>query len=292
MFTRASRPLRRSRALVSGGALLLLVLLPPAGAGAQQFDFDNAPIHASLPLDLTVNGVTAYFSATGEGFAIQPANTMGFTPAGFGGLCIYPSSVFPADLHIAFSVSVTDFSILYAPEEYGCDDSAILRVTAYRAGLPIGTATTTAPHPGTWPTGTLSYSDPAGFDAVVVQYDRRPACGDYGPIFMADVMTLGGATTAVPMLATNRAGASPNPFHASTEVRFTLANRGPVTATVHDAAGRCVRTLLANAELPAGAVALRWDGRDAAGEAVRSGVYFCRITDGEGARITRVVFRR
>ena len=280
------------RTLLAGGALLLLVLLSPAGAGAQQFDFDNAPIHTSLPLDLTVEGVTAHFAATGQGFAIQPANTMGFTPVGFGGLCIYPNSLFAADLLISFSVNVTGFSILYAPQELGCDDSAIMRVTAYRDGLPIGGNTTTAPQPGTWPTGTLTYSDPTGFNSVVVQYDRRPACTDYGPIFMADVMVLTGVTTSVPLLAENGAGAHPNPFGRNTEVRFTLDRGGPVTATVHDVAGRSVRTLLAGAVMPAGAVALGWDGRDDAGAAVPNGVYFCRIAGGDGARLTRLVFRR
>lgn len=280
------------RTLLAGGALLLLILLSPAGAHAQQFDFDGAPIHTSLPLDLTVDGVTAHFSATGDGFAIQPANTMGFTPAGFGGLCIYPNGVFAADLLVSFSVSVTGFSILYAPQELGCDDSAIMRVTAYRDGLPVGGNTTTAPHPGTWPTGTLTYSDPTGFNSVVVHYDRRPACGDWGPIFMADVMVLTGATTSVPLLAAGGAGVHPNPFGASTEVRFTLDRGGPVTATVHDAAGRSIRTLLAGVVTPAGPVALRWDGRDEAGAAVPSGVYYCRIAGGDGVRLTRLVFLR
>ena len=280
------------RTLPARGALLLLILLSPAGAGAQQFDFDSAPIHASLPIDLTVEGVTAHFSATGDGFAIQPANTMGFTPAGFGGLCIYPNGVFAADLLIGFSVNVTGFSILYAPQELGCDDSALMRVTAYRDGLPIGGNTTTAPQPGTWPTGTLTYSDPTGFNSVVVHYDRRPLCRDYGPIFMADVMVLTGATTSVPLLAANAAGVHPNPFGGSTEVRFTLDRTGPVTATVQDVAGRRVRTLLAGAVTTAGAVALRWDGRDESGAAAPSGVYYCRIAAGDGVRLTRMVFRR
>ncbi len=32
------------------------------------FDFDSAPLHSSLPIDLTAGGVTAHFSATGQGF--------------------------------------------------------------------------------------------------------------------------------------------------------------------------------------------------------------------------------
>lgn len=153
------------------------------------FDFDNAPVHTSLPIDLTVGSVTAHLSATAAGFSIQQANTMGFTPAGFAGLCIYPNSVFAADLLISYSAPLTDFSIMYAPQELGCDTSARMRVTAYLDGVSVGTNTATAPAPGTWPTGTLSIAVPGGFNSVVVHYDARPpTCQDWGPIFLADNM--------------------------------------------------------------------------------------------------------
>jgi hypothetical protein len=51
-------------------------------------------------MNLTENGITAHFSATGNGFSIQEANTMGFTPAGFSGYVIYPNSIYLADLLI------------------------------------------------------------------------------------------------------------------------------------------------------------------------------------------------
>jgi hypothetical protein len=121
--------------------LLAASLLLATRASTQVlFDFDAAPIHTSLPVDQTVGGITAHLSATGQGFSIQPANTMGFTPAGFGGLCVYPSSVFAADLVIGFSVAVNDFSIMFAPQELGCDDSALMRVTAYMSGAWQGSA--------------------------------------------------------------------------------------------------------------------------------------------------------
>jgi len=157
------------------------------------FDFDTAPVHTSLPLNLTVGGLTAQFSATGQGFSIQPANTLGFTPAGFSGNCIYPNSIYAADLLVSFSQTITNFSILYAPEEYACDSSATMRVTAYMNTILIGSATTNA-QPGTWPSETLAFGSPLGFNRVVVHYDAAPVTGgDYGPVFMADNMqvTLG-----------------------------------------------------------------------------------------------------
>jgi hypothetical protein len=173
-----------------------------AGAQAQSvlFDFDGLPAHSGLPGAYTVGGITASFSATGQGFSIQPANTMGFTPVGFGGNCIYPSSVFAADLQIGFSTPLTDFSILYAPQELGCDDSATLRATAYLSGALVGTATVTAANPGTWPSETLAFTSAQPFDSVVVHYDARPpTCQDWGPIFMADNMQVTPAPQPITM---------------------------------------------------------------------------------------------
>lgn len=158
------------------------------------FDFENAPVHTSLPLQLSVAGVIAQLSATGQGFSIQPANTLGFTPVGFSGNCIYPNSIYAADLLVSFSVPLTDFSLLYSPQELACDSSATMRVTAYMHGSLVGFAITNA-QPGTWPSETLRFMSSEGFNSVVVHYDKPPVTGgDWGPIFMADNMRI----TAVP----------------------------------------------------------------------------------------------
>lgn len=155
------------------------------------FDFDNAPYQSSLPVSVTVSGLTAQLSATGQGYSIQAAGVLGFTPSGFAGFVIYPNSIYAADLLVAFSQTIDSFSIQCAPEEYACDSSATLRATAYRNGAFVATATTTAPVPGTWPTATLTLVALQGFDAIVVHYDAPPPTGgDWGPIFMADNMVV------------------------------------------------------------------------------------------------------
>jgi len=160
-------------------------------AGTIVFDFDDAPLHTGLPIDLTSGGVTAHLSGTGSSYSVQRADALGFAPAGFFGYCLYPGGVFAADLHVAFSEPMSDFSILYSPQELGCDDSATLRVTAFLGGAQVGTQTTTAENPGTWPSATLALNVPSGFDSVVVHYDARPpTCQDWGPIFLADNMTV------------------------------------------------------------------------------------------------------
>ena len=173
----------------SAPMLACLSALLSTGTSAQSvlFDFDSLPAHSGLPGAYTVGGITASFSTTGQGFSIQSANTMGFTPVGFGGNCVYPNSIFLADLLVAFSPPLSDFSILYSPQELGCDDSATLRVTAFRGSTFVGTATATAANPGTWPSETLAFSSTEPFDNVVVHYDARPpTCQDWGPIFLAD----------------------------------------------------------------------------------------------------------
>ena len=80
---------------------------------------------------------------------------------------------------------------MYAPEEYDTDSSCTMRITAYLGATFVGTNTYRIPVPGTWPTGTLSFSSTQPFDNVVIHYDAPPVTGgDYGPIFMADNLTV------------------------------------------------------------------------------------------------------
>jgi hypothetical protein len=152
------------------------------------FDFDSAPLGGGLPLTVAVGDLTATLTATGEGFYVARANTLGFTPVGFSGSCIYPKGVFASDLLISYSRNVTDFSILYAPEEYACDSSATMRVTAYLDATQVGTGTTNA-QAGTWPSETLAIRPGTPFNKVLVHYDKPPATGgDWGPVFMVDNM--------------------------------------------------------------------------------------------------------
>jgi hypothetical protein len=151
------------------------------------FNFDNGPVHASLPLSYISGGLGATFSATGQGFSTQPAGTVGINPPGFSGIELYPNSVYAADLIVDFSEPVGDFSILYATQELGCDTSATMRVSVYLNGAFVATATNTGPNTGSYPSNTLAIAAPSGFNRAVVHYDARPAtCQDWGPIFLAD----------------------------------------------------------------------------------------------------------
>jgi len=69
----------------------------------------------------------------------------------------------------------------------------------------------------------------------------------------------------------------PNPFNPSTWISFELAQAGHVALTVYNMAGQEVRTLV-DKELPAGIpYTAFWNGRDAGGRDVASGVYLARL---------------
>jgi hypothetical protein len=84
---------------------------------------------------------------------------------------------------------------------------------------------------------------------------------------------------------------APNPFRTSTRIPFELVRAGRVTLAVYDVAGRRVRVLFAGSR-GAGADQVEWDGRDDAGRAVASGVYFCRLDAGSHSETRRMVLVR
>ena len=77
--------------------------------------------------------------------------------------------------------------------------------------------------------------------------------------------------------------ARPNPFNPSAGIAFELQGAAAVRLRILDAAGRVVR-VLADEALPAGRHARVWDGRDAAGREMPSGVYVAELAvDGRGS---------
>lgn len=68
---------------------------------------------------------------------------------------------------------------------------------------------------------------------------------------------------------------APNPMTGTTQLRLFLDQRADVVATVHDIAGRRIRTLTHEVRT-SGESVLEWDGRDESGTRVASGVYFIR----------------
>jgi hypothetical protein len=85
--------------------------------------------------------------------------------------------------------------------------------------------------------------------------------------------------------------AAPNPFNPTTRVLFELSAAGAVRLDILDVAGRHVRTLVQD-RLDAGRHERQWDGRNAAGAAVASGVYVARLQSGTTEMSQRLVLVR
>ncbi|MBK8167350.1 MAG: T9SS type A sorting domain-containing protein [bacterium] len=97
-----------------------------------------------------------------------------------------------------------------------------------------------------------------------------------------DVVTLTQAVSAAPLpAAVLRLEASPNPFNPATVLSFELAEPGPVTLAVYGIDGRLVATL-AEGQHSQGRHEVTWDGTDARGQRVASGVWFARLTGADG----------
>lgn len=72
----------------------------------------------------------------------------------------------------------------------------------------------------------------------------------------------------------------PNPFNPSTTIEFGLAERGHVRLEVINIVGQTV-AILVDAQIPAGAHRVKWDGTDDDGNRAASGVYLYRMSANE-----------
>ena len=73
--------------------------------------------------------------------------------------------------------------------------------------------------------------------------------------------------------------ARPNPFNPATKVEYSIKRDGPVSVRIYSIDGRLVKTLIEGPST-AGSHEVPWDGRDNAGNPVRSGMYFVKTTSG------------
>jgi len=83
----------------------------------------------------------------------------------------------------------------------------------------------------------------------------------------------------------------PNPFNSGTVIRLDLPGDEAVELTVYDLAGQAVVTLL-NGWRPSGTHVVHWDGRDASGRELASGVYVYRLRAGERAGQRKLLLLR
>jgi len=92
----------------------------------------------------------------------------------------------------------------------------------------------------------------------------------------------------VPVAALTLGPVQPNPFNPQTTIQYTVPGAARVRLGLYDTKGTLVRTLVDGA-VPAGARVATWNGRDARGAPVSSGVYFVRLESGGQVRTSKIV---
>jgi hypothetical protein len=85
----------------------------------------------------------------------------------------------------------------------------------------------------------------------------------------------------------------PNPFNAATAFALYVpgGNTSAVSLKIYNVLGQEVRNLLSGSISPGGHV-IHWDGRDDAGRALASGIYFSRLEAGEFGQTRKLILTR
>ncbi|MBI5805361.1 T9SS type A sorting domain-containing protein [candidate division TA06 bacterium] len=94
----------------------------------------------------------------------------------------------------------------------------------------------------------------------------------YGPVSASAGVSLGSLE--------NQVSISPNPCTQFAMINYQLAQPGMVSARIYNMLGQQVRTVFSGSR-QAGAYSVRWDGRNAKGQAVPAGVYVLKFSAGE-----------
>jgi hypothetical protein len=83
----------------------------------------------------------------------------------------------------------------------------------------------------------------------------------------------------------------PNPFNASTAIRYRLFEPVSVRLAVYNLTGQLLRVLADEHQAP-GAHEITWDGRSADGGVAATGVYLVRLESPAGVRVRKVTLLR
>jgi flagellar hook assembly protein FlgD len=83
----------------------------------------------------------------------------------------------------------------------------------------------------------------------------------------------------------------PTPFNPRTSIGYCVAQEGEVRLSVYNVLGQEVVSLVDGPQA-AGRHVVTWDGRDAGGGAVASGLYFCRLEAGDFVQTKKMLLLR
>lgn len=120
--------------------------------------------------------------------------------------------------------------------------------------------------------------------------EARVSLGVSG-LLAIDTVTAVNDEANAPPPATTLAAIYPNPFNPRAVIGFDLAETGPLELAIYDLSGRLVRVIDSGTR-SAGRYQAHWNGQDDAGQAVPSGIYFCRLKSELGSQTRKLTLAR
>jgi subtilisin family serine protease len=201
------------------------------------------------------------------------------------------ASSLPGPMQLAFEIlPPNDVRLTWRPPHIGGPGNPIQGYNIYRAPSdenfpedPIGSV----------PVGVLTYTD-EGLAEGVYNYVVTVAysAGESGPSNVVEVEIEAPSSVGSPFDGAQglALAGSPNPFSPGGVLRYRLATTEPARLVIYDARGRTIRSQ----EIDAGAATgdVIWEGRDASGRRVPSGIYFAQLEQGTRRVQSRLVVLR
>lgn len=86
-------------------------------------------------------------------------------------------------------------------------------------------------------------------------------------------------------------GNYPNPFNPETSIQFSLSKTSLVEITIYNTLGKVIRRLVSE-EYSAGEHSVKWDGQNAFGEDVASGIYLYKLQAGNLSQVKKMSLLR
>jgi len=126
-------------------------------------------------------------------------------------------------------------------------------------------------------TVTFSSNQTGNFDGTITITTNDPINPQINISLRAETQTTGESDTSALPVVTALKTNYPNPFNPSTSIAFDVAKEGLVSIEIYNIKGQRVKTLV-NTPFGVGSHKVVWNGEDATGRPVSSGVYFYRMT--------------
>jgi hypothetical protein len=118
-------------------------------------------------------------------------------------------------------------------------------------------------------------------------------CHTHAPLFdnvkLSRIFASGTGVEETPAVETALRQCYPNPFNPMTTIAFSIREQAHVSLKVYNAAGHHVGTLLDEVREPGMHTDVKWDGRNAQGAPVSSGVYFYQLVTGDFSQTKKMV---